>query len=420
MRALYRELEHAVSAALSDATGPYNFGLRFNKWVSFRQEGPDGTFDKNQYQSIVDDFGRWANRQKAGLRQALDRLEAYAKTAGQRKELAIQFQAVVTSPLVIGIGGAHPSEVGLTFHWTLGVPYIPATSIKGLCRFAFEVEEINRFSSEDELRDQREILRSLWTGKEILDEEKRPRQEPLLNGEQTNPHWPATVARFGSQDAMGAVRFLDALPLPDGLALQLDIMNPHYPEYYTQEGGPGPTECQNPVPILFWAVAPGSRFSFALVARENHRDQIEGACACLQMGLEAYGIGAKTAVGYGRLRHVEASEKKWGGPYDRQRAEQEEAERIRVEQAARDKRGQELQRRVESDCQRVRTFKGAQDKSGLEAILKSYDSWHLMPVERELVAQQLEQALPKDLRKGKLWDVLRQWRKTWAGSNGSS
>jgi hypothetical protein len=60
----------------------------------------------------------------------------------------------------------------------------------------------------------------------------------------------------------------------------------------------------------------------------------------------------------------------------------------------------------------VRTFKGAQDKSALEAIVKGYDSWPLTPDEREHVAQQLEQALPKELRKGKLGEVLQQWRKT--------
>jgi len=417
MRALYREMNEAVEAVLQTPAAPYNFGLRFNKWAAFAVDGQDLKFGKAEYQAMTKAFQHWVGHQRPVLERALERQAAYAKAAARRKDLAIQFEADVTSPLVIGIGGAHPSEVGLTFHWTLGVPYLPATSIKGLCRFAFEVEEINRFSSEDELRAQRQILRSLWTGKAICDEGKRPRQEPLLSSDHTNPHWPATVEHFGSQDAMGTVRFLDALPLPDGLALQLDIMNPHYPDYYAQKNGPngspiGPTECQNPVPILFWTVAPGTRFRFTLMAHEQHQAQLERAGACLKAGLETYGIGAKTAVGYGRLRAMDISEKKWGGLYDRQREEQEEAEKARAEQTARDKRTRELQQRLDSDCRRVRMFKGAQDKSALEAIVKRYDTWVLTPEEREHVAQQLEQALPKELRKGKLGEVLQQWRKT--------
>lgn len=147
----------------------------------------------------------------------------------------------------------------MAFHWTLGVPYLPASSLKGLCRFGFEVEEIDQFESMEDLQTQTRSLRSVWTDKPLLDDNRRPRQEQLVRGDQadlqTNPDWPPTVEHFGSQDAMGSVRFLDALPMPDGLALQLDVMNPHYPDYYGQkndrDGRPiGPTECQNPIPNL--------------------------------------------------------------------------------------------------------------------------------------------------------------------------
>jgi CRISPR/Cas system CMR subunit Cmr6 (Cas7 group RAMP superfamily) len=220
MRALYREMNEAVAAVLQTQAEPYNFGLRFNKWAAFAVDGKDLKFDKAEYQAMTKAFQHWVGHQRPVLERALERQAAYAEAAARRKELVIQFEADVTSPLVIGIGGAHPSEVGLTFHWTLGVPYLPATSIKGLCRFALEVEEINRCSSEDELRAQRLPLSSLWTGKAILDEDGKPRQEPLVSGERTNHNWPPTVEHFGSQNAMGTVRFLDAASGWSGFATQ--------------------------------------------------------------------------------------------------------------------------------------------------------------------------------------------------------
>lgn len=43
-------------------------------------------------------------------------------------------EATTAERLVIGLGSHHPLETGLLFHRTLGVPYIPGSSIKGLIR----------------------------------------------------------------------------------------------------------------------------------------------------------------------------------------------------------------------------------------------------------------------------------------------
>jgi len=404
MRALCDTMNRAVDRVLQDPANPYNFGLRFNKWAPFARDG------EGVKPEAVRAFNQWAGRQRDPLMRALERQTAYARSAASRKELAIQVEASVVTPLVLGIGGAHPSEVGLTLHWTLGVPYLPAPSLKGLCRFGFEVEEINQFQSETELREQERSLMSVWTGKPMLDDRKEPRQERLVSDNLTNPDWPPTVEHFGSQEAMGTVRFLDGLPLPDGLALQLDIMNPHYPEYYRNHGASGPTECQNPTPILFWTVSPRSRFRLTLLVQERHRSQLERAAACLKTGLQSYGIGAKTAVGYGRLQCVEGSEARYGDPYDRDRAERERVAQLEAEQKAREARALGLQRELESDTSIIQKFKGAQDKSTLEAILQKYEARDLSPAERRQVREKLESALSKDLRKGKLGEVLTRWQ----------
>lgn len=415
MRALYIELNQAVTTTLQNPANSYNFGLRFNKWAPFKPDGQDLKFDKGEYQKAVEAFNEWVGRQRAVLDHALERLDVYAKTAGRRKEIAVQCEATVGTPLVIGIGGAHPSEVGLTFHWTLGVPYLPASSLKGLARFGFEVEEINQFESLETLKKQSCSPVSIWTGKPFRGENGQPRPaEPLIIDDTTNPDWPPTVEHFGSQDAMGAVRFLDALPLPESLALQLDIMNPHYPDYYEQKSSPdgrphGPTECQNPIPILFWTVKPGTRFRLTLIAHERHRSQLERALVCLKTAIEIYGLGAKTAVGYGRLQVVEGSERRWGGAYDRERAEREQAAARAAELAEKEARAKRLEQDLESDRRTIKTFKGPQDKSALEAILKKYDAKGLSPEERRLVFERLLDALSKSFHKGKLGDALRKW-----------
>ncbi len=55
--------------------------------------------------------------------------------------------------------------------------------------------------------------------------------------------------------------------------LDLDIMNPHYGDYYQKKkdnkGNPiPPADYLNPVPVTFLAVATGQRFSFATFSME--------------------------------------------------------------------------------------------------------------------------------------------------------
>jgi len=56
----------------------------------------------------------------------------------------------LTTPLVIGLGNEHPTEKGFRFDWTLGIPMIPSSSIKGVVRLAYLVNELNK--DEDENR----------------------------------------------------------------------------------------------------------------------------------------------------------------------------------------------------------------------------------------------------------------------------
>lgn len=108
----------------------------------------------------------------------------------------------------------------------------------------------------------------------------------------------------------GLVGFLPAHPIDvgaDGLPLrptmlgtiELDVITCHHPAYYRGDL-PVATDTEDPIPVVFPAVAAGHVFVFAFTVTEGcpkHRS--EQARKWLADGLATFGAGAKTAAGYG-------------------------------------------------------------------------------------------------------------------------
>jgi CRISPR-associated protein Cmr6 len=207
-------------------------------------------------------------------RRALDayrrRLRALAEAAD-----AITFQAQTDWRFVSGLGRNTPFEVGFTFHRLYGFPVIPASGLKGLARawayFRLRAEETDG----------------------------EPEADPLF------------VAVFGqasagdeSEGSVGGAVFFEAIPL-DEPQLEMDVMTPHFPDYYGDKSPP--SDDQNPVPIPFLTVKAGVRFSFAVGWRGKPNPEARAqAIEWLKAGLENLGAGGKTAAGYGYF--VEAQE----------------------------------------------------------------------------------------------------------------
>lgn len=129
------------------------------------------------------------------------------------------------------------------------------------------------------------------------------------------------------ESAGGLVRFYDAVPTPgQGKLLQTDIVNCHYSEYYSDANlFHPPSDDQQPIPVTFLAVRPGAEFQFPFrIARwpscpardeEEQRswdalqdkvpEEIELLIELwLKAALATWGIGAKTAAGYGYFKPV--------------------------------------------------------------------------------------------------------------------
>ena len=76
-------------------------------------------------------------------------------------------------------------------------------------------------------------------------------------------------------------------------------MNPHYPDYY--DGKAYPTDTQNPRPINFLVCKGTFKFIFGIqkvfeVEGKNIKEWLEEN---FKKAVKEFGIGAKTAVGYG-------------------------------------------------------------------------------------------------------------------------
>lgn len=181
---------------------------------------------------------------------------------------------------IVGLGHESVYETSLSLHFTYGIPYIPASSIKGITR-SWMIE--SHFEGGEVEAVQNPFFRMLFGGPPLND---LPAQQ-------------------------GRIQFFDAYPC-EVPQLSVDIMTPHYSDYYSQQKPP--VDSTDPKPIPFLTVSKG-RFHFALAIDESHNipqadsrflDNIplDFAKATLLEALQIPGIGAKTAVGYGSWQTV--------------------------------------------------------------------------------------------------------------------
>ncbi|MFL5626584.1 MAG: type III-B CRISPR module RAMP protein Cmr6 [Ktedonobacteraceae bacterium] len=192
-----------------------------------------------------------------------------------KKMEAQYFTSVLDWRMVIGLGGETVLETDLTLHHLYGIPFIPGSALKGLAR-AYAAGEDEEFY--------------------IQDNNAAGRPAPSQDTETDHER---IQQIFGSQKHAGTVLFFDAMPLDGKVKFALDIMNAHYPNYYSEKKPP--TNDQSPNPVTFLTVT-DTRFTFALAPRrpENKAD-VEQAKKWLQKALQKYGVGGKTSAGYGRF-----------------------------------------------------------------------------------------------------------------------
>ncbi len=204
--------------------------------------------------------------------------------------------------LIVGLGAAHPEETSMTLHHIYGIPYIPGSALKGVTRHWTLLKFAEVYHKN--LRDKRDaafeeaikiVSQSLEYGKD-LDISIVCEYKDQRNCLEERITFSEIMDMFGTRRSQGKTIFLDAYP-SGAVDLQIDIINPHYPEYYSKSKQPG--DWQQPVPVPFLAIE-NAKFVFYLGIRENENfNLLKKATFLMADALCKHGIGAKTSLGYG-------------------------------------------------------------------------------------------------------------------------
>ena len=242
-----------------------NFALRYRYFLDTRQNHGKVAFglqarQPNQVSSLGNSqIEPLRNRQKEQLRYLAPDQHFYCATSQ------------VDWRMVVGLGSNHVQETNMTLDHVYGIPYLPGSAVKGVVR-SWVIQEY--------FTDEAEATRDCQAGDSVT---LRQKKENFF-----------TV--FGSQKFAGKVHFLDALP-DRGVRFDIDIMNPHFSEYYT--GSKLPTDFQRLIQIYFLTLK-NTHFRFLIAAKEAGSLQL--AKDWLTEAIGNRGFGAKSAVGYGYFR----------------------------------------------------------------------------------------------------------------------
>lgn len=238
-------------------------GLRFEKFCD--KKSADGNGRKGRKDAEL--FAEWLRSYFDGRFGDPWQIRA---TLAQRRRLAAAIGAErrrwrTDWHFTTGLGNPHPTENGFCWHPTLGVPYLPASSLKGVLRNWFDQ----------------------W-------------------GDADNDRWQEW---FGTSDRGGTIALFDALPCRR-VTVCLDVITPHRGKWYAAGGNDQhqeeawqrrPADWFEPKPVTFLC-AKDVEFD-VMIARTSRGTSadVELLFSNLKEALEVLGAGAKTDAGYGRM-----------------------------------------------------------------------------------------------------------------------
>jgi len=229
--------------------------------------------------------------------------------------------------LIVGLGGESVYETSITLHHIYGFPYIPGQAVKGVVRSYFIKTEFEKIGTDwSQINIFEKVLENL-----DLEKDKKLNYEDVEKNDQKIKGFKNKFsikgnnaseklymyffenfslkkdakaliekfrAIFGTQSQQGEAIFFDAYPkTPPNI--KIDVMNPHYADYYS--GKTPPADYLNPVPIYFLTVEDTDFEFFIGCKKEIKHFYLTETEELLREALTKHGIGAKTAVGYGYM-----------------------------------------------------------------------------------------------------------------------
>ncbi|MDI6893171.1 MAG: type III-B CRISPR module RAMP protein Cmr6 [Bacillota bacterium] len=308
-----------------------NLGLRFDRFTPF---GPDWSLEGPAKKRALDNLVQVGN--SAGkdpgyrdlVRQHYRRWREMVRAGGALNDCV--FEAGPEWRMAVGLGRGGVLETGFAFHHVYGFPYLPGSALKGLTRsyvlwvvagnlgvpytvpgeprpgrtplqyleaILTEPDESERRAALERLQDspglpEDAVVRTAEAVR-LLAEHKFD-GSPSLSVSQCIRVYRDVFGASGHKGRRGSVVFFDAVPVEPPV-LKVDVMNPHYGEYY--RGAEAPADYLSPVPVYFLAVEAGSRFAFAVGGADE--ELARKAKSWLVSALRDFGAGAKTSAGYG-------------------------------------------------------------------------------------------------------------------------
>ncbi len=224
------------------------------------------------------------------------------------------------SRLAINLADSLIQNAGICLDRLTGLPFIPGSAIKGVCRHE-AWEELNNASETKKP----ELLRLFCAVFGTAEDDFR--KGSLKQFRDYGPDL--------AKDQKGAISFLPAYPVNADAKIVVDLTNVHYPDYY-RTGKPEELRNEKPRPNPFPVVEAGAHFAFCLLLNRPDRSPalLEAATRWLHQAIQRRGLGAKTAAGYGWfsirpevLAELEAQEQREAAA----RAAEEEKRRLEAE-----------------------------------------------------------------------------------------
>lgn len=249
-----------------------NLGLRFDRLgPEFDIRNVDRSENKGATIEVLSSF-----RMRGELRESYQYAFNAWKERMSRREDVLMFDIEAATKVLLGSGNSSGLEVGVQLNKPWGVPFIRGSSLKGLlsswlARNGGEVWE-----------------REPGTGR------KSDAQVELFGGRRRDDD---TVYAGGAD-------FNDAWLYPyEDRWFEGDIINVHYQKYYAGERFPDGME--DPVPVKMAVLRAGLKFLVTVRCPNAVQPLVKSAFG---RALAENGIGAKTAVGYGRFAIVKSDE----------------------------------------------------------------------------------------------------------------
>lgn len=293
------------SDANSDVGRCQNMRLLLSRYVpqevimdeSFREPSRNrpGRYDNYRYQDVWMDntIARFDTRTSNRDWQAIQQSYFSRWLAMTDNPRTVRFEGELIDRMVVGLGGKGVLETGITLHHVTGLPIIPGSALKGMTR-AYALFSIIASTDELQATDVNHLDVFLTDADTDIADLPPSVHELARNFRKA----------FGTTNQAGQLIFHDAVlsGWSDRVSnlFDIDIMNPHYPDYYRTDGSSAPSDDQNPVPVKLITVSQGVRFAFALSRRTPVNDTLFDTYTDYMVGgLTELGVGAKTRSGYG-------------------------------------------------------------------------------------------------------------------------